>query len=116
MNHEEVAKKVASDHFAREQRGECPIAGKLISDIAAAEIERLRARVAELEAQRDRWKAIAEKRHAILLDLEWVVDAKDGDGSYCPYCMSMDDEVHVAGCKMAEAIAESARAANGGGE
>ena len=36
MNHEEVAKKVASDHFAREQRGECPIAGKLISDIAAA--------------------------------------------------------------------------------
>jgi hypothetical protein len=83
---------------------------------AAAEIERLRARVAELEAQRDRWKAIAEKRHAILLDLEWVVDAKDGDGSYCPYCMSMDDEVHVAGCKMAEAIAESARAANGGGE
>jgi hypothetical protein len=69
-----------------------------------------------LEAQRDRWKAIAEKRHAILLDLEWVVDAKDGDGSYCPYCMSMDDEVHVAGCKMAEAIAESARAANGGGE
>ena len=83
---------------------------------AAAEIERLRARGAELEAQRDRWKAIAEKRHAILLDLEWVVDAKDGDGSYCPYCMSMDDEVHVAGCKMAEAIAESARAANGGGE
>ncbi len=83
---------------------------------AAAEITRLRARVAELEAQRDRWKAIAEKRHAILLDLEWVVDAKDGDGSYCPYCMSMDDEVHVAGCKMAEAIAESARAANGGGE
>lgn len=83
---------------------------------AAAEIARLRARVAELEAQRDRWKAIAEKRHAILLDLEWVVDAKDGDGSYCPYCMSMDDEVHVAGCKMAEAIAESARAANGGGE
>ena len=83
---------------------------------AAAEITRLRARVAELEAQRDRWKAIAEKRHAILLDLEWVVDAKDGDGSYCPYCMSMDDEVHVAGCKMAEAIAESARAANERGE
>lgn len=126
---------------------------------AAAEIERLRARVAELKAERNearsvlkkweyaalknypkgrawtgtpaqilsvfvdvatsaekshnRWKAIAEKRHAILLDLEWIIDAKDGDGSYCPYCMSMDDEVHVAGCKMAEAIAKSARAANG---
>ena len=73
-------------------------------------------RLEAAEADRDSWKAIAEKRHAILLDLEWVVDAKDGDGSYCPYCMSMDDEVHVAGCKMAEAIAESARAANGGGE
>lgn len=36
MNYDEVAKKLASDHFAREQRGECPIAGKLISDIAAA--------------------------------------------------------------------------------
>lgn len=93
---------------------------------AASEIERLRELVAfnedqrrmlfdaaiKLEAERDRWKAIAEKRHAILLDLEWIIDAKDGDGSYCPYCMSMDDEVHVAGCKMAEAIAESARAAN----
>lgn len=75
-------------------------------------IAELASRLEAAEADRDRWKAIAEKRHAILLDLEWVVDAKDGDGSYCPYCMSMDDEVHVAGCKMAEAIAESARAAN----
>ena len=85
---------------------------------AAAEIERLRARVAELETQRDRWKAIAEKRHEILRNLEWSsYDHDDEDyGSYCPCCTSMDDEVHVAGCKMAEAIAESARAANGGGE
>lgn len=36
MNYDVTAKKVASDHFAREQRGECPIAGKLVSDIAAA--------------------------------------------------------------------------------
>lgn len=96
---------------------------------AATEIERLRELVAfnedqrrmlfdaaiKLEAERDRWKAIAEKRHAILLDLEWIIDAKDGDGSYCPYCMSMDDEVHVAGCKMAEAIAESANVENTNG-
>lgn len=69
-----------------------------------------------MEAERDAWKAVAKKRHAILLDLEWKIDADDGDESYCPYCMSMDDEVHVAGCKMAEAIAESSRAANERGE
>ena len=82
---------------------------------AATEIERLRVRVAELEAERDRWKAIAENRHAILLDLEWSsYDHDDEDyGSYCPCCTSMDDEAHVAGCKMAEAIAESSRAASG---
>lgn len=67
----------------------------------------------KLEADRDRWKAIAEKRHAILLDLEWC---KESDESYCPCCMAIDGETHIAGCKMAEAIAESARAANGGGE
>lgn len=76
----------------------------------------VRERIDSIKADRDRWKAIANKRHLLLLDLEWVIDAKDGDGSYCPYCMSMDDEVHVAGCKMAEAIAESARAANGEGK
>ena len=83
---------------------------------AAAEIERLRARVAELEAERDRWKAIAEKRHEILRNLEWSsYDHDDEDyGSYCPCCTSMDDEAHVAGWKMAEAIAESSRAASGG--
>ena len=79
-------------------------------------IEAVRERIESIKADRDRWKTVAEKRHAIMLDLEWVVDAKDGDGSYCPYCMSMDDEVHVAGCKMAEAIAESSRAANERGE
>lgn len=76
-----------------------------------ASCKALRARVAELEKERDSWKAIAEKRHAILLDLEWKIDADDGDESYCPLCMIMDGEAHVAGCKMAEAIAESARAA-----
>ena len=83
---------------------------------AAAEIERLRARVAELEAERDRWKAIAEKRHEILRNLEWSSYDHDDEeyGSYCPCCTSMDDEAHVAGCKMAEAIAESSRAASGG--
>lgn len=49
MNHEEVAKKVASDHFAREQRGECPIAGKLISDIAAALTDNWKRQVAAIE-------------------------------------------------------------------
>ena len=71
---------------------------------------------AEMEAERDRWKAIAEKRHEILRNLEWSSYDHDDEeyGSYCPCCTSMDDEAHVAGCKMAEAIAESSRAASGG--
>jgi len=78
---------------------------------AAAEIERLRDRVKELEAELAAWKAVAEKRHAILLDLEWCVDCHDGYDSYCPFCVAFDGEKHTAGCKMDEAIAQSSRAA-----
>lgn len=62
---------------------------------AAAEIERLRARVAELEAQRDRWKAEA------MAWREW-------------WCHP-DTEVHREHWEMRKKI-DAARAANGGGE
>jgi hypothetical protein len=64
-----------------------------------------------LRAELAAWKAVAEKRHAILLDLEWCKDSSDGEDAYCPCCMVFDTEKHVAGCRVDEAIAASSRAA-----
>ena len=81
-----------------------------------ANCKALSARVAELEASRDSWKRIAEKRHAIMLGLEWTTCDDRSSYPFCDWCNAAKERGHNAGCVMAEAIAESARAANGGGE
>lgn len=80
-----------------------------------ANCKALAARVAELEADRDRWKAVAEKRHEIIESLEWCMDSMDEDGTFrrCPTCSAFEPETHESDCAVAEAIAASARAANG---
>lgn len=79
-----------------------------------ANCKALRALVAELEADRDRWKAIAKKRLAILLGLEW--SGKMGYGPYCPECLVAKGGPHEKDCDTGKAVADAARAANDRGE
>lgn len=47
------------------------------------------------------------KLRDILRSLEWNKDPEDEEAC-CPYCMTLDGELHSAGCKMAEAMAQAA--------
>lgn len=61
----------------------------------------------------ERWKRLSDRRHELLLSLEWCGRQQDDDEDYCAACMSCDGEKHSPECAIALAIAESSRAANG---
>ena len=64
------------------------------------QLEELRARLAACEEREN-------KLREILRSLEWDKDSEDEEAC-CPYCMTLDGELHNAGCKMAEAMAQAA--------